>query len=240
MLLFAIACGGLGCQKVTSTDIRTSGIYAELLVHEHGSVEATVDATLWVGGALSNTYLALTGPDHLTAYVGDAVFPMQGHTDIYESYSAIIPYPANDTEVRIAFDRGAADVSAPDSTVTVPGLFALAPLAKAQYSRANDPLEIDWAPFDTTQVVSWSVYGTCVELFGADAAADSGRVAIPAGTLKKPPPPGPDEEHHPIPPDDCSADADVTKARDGHVDPAFSGGTFNARQTRSLTFSSVP
>jgi hypothetical protein len=240
LLLFAIACGAAACQKVTSTDVRTSGVYAELTVTAHGTAEATVDATLWVGGALSNTYLALTGPDHLTAYVGSDVFPMQGHSDIYEHYAAIFPYPVADTELRVAFDRGADDVSAPGSTVIVPGLFAVAPPAKTEYSRANDTLEIDWAPFDATQIVSWSVYGTCVQFLGADAAVDSGRVAIPAGTLKKPPPPGPDEEHHPVPPDDCTANADVTKSRAGQVDPAFSGGSCTASQGRSVTFTSVP
>lgn len=50
-----------------------------------------------MGGVLSNTYLRLTGPDHLTAYVGSTAYPMQGHLAIYENYSAIIPYPAADT-----------------------------------------------------------------------------------------------------------------------------------------------
>jgi len=88
--------------------------------------------------------------------------------------------------------------------------------------------------------VSWSVYGACVQAFGEVSAVDAGRVAIPAGTLKKPPNPPPDEEHHPIPPDECTANAFVTKSRDGHVDPAFSGGTFKASQERGITFTSVP
>jgi hypothetical protein len=239
-LLVGIASAAGGCQKVDSTDVRTHGIYPELTVTWRSATEAKVDATLWVGGALSNTYLTLTGPDHLTAYVGSHAYPMQGSLAIYESYSAIISYPATDSEVRVAFDRGPDDVSAPDSAVIVPGLFAVSPPAKAQYSRGNDALEIDWAPFDPTQLVSWSVYGTCVQLFGEDNAADAGDVVIPAGTLKKPPPPGPDEEHHPNPPDACTATASVTKSREGHVDPAFSGGTFKASQEHDVTFTSVP
>lgn len=195
---------------------------------------------MWVGGALSNTYLRLTGPDHLTTYVGSAAYPMQGYLDIDEHYSAIIPYPATDTEVRVAFERGPDDVSAPDSTVIVSGLFALGPPAQTQYSRANDTLEIDWAPFDPTQLASWLVDGACVEALGEDSVVDAGQVAIPAGTLKKPPDPGPDEEHHLIPPDQCTATAYLTKSRDGQVDPAFSGGTFKALQERSVTFTSVP
>ena len=94
----------------------------------------------------------------------------------------------------MAFERGSDNVSASGSTVIVPGLFTLAPLVKTQYSRANDALEIDWAPFDPTQLVSWFVDGACVQLFGEDSAVDAGQVAIPAGTLHKPPPPGPDED----------------------------------------------
>jgi len=239
-LLLGIAWGAVGCQKVDSTSVRTSGVYAGFIVSAQSTTKANVDATLQVGGALSNTFLKLTGPDHLTAYVGSNAYPMQGYSDIDQHYSAIIPYPETDTEVRVAFERGPDDVSAPGSTVIVPGLFALAPPARSQYSRANDTLEIDWAPFDPTQVVSWSVSGACVEGFGADSAVDAGLVVIPAGTLKKPPPPGPDEEHHPIPPDQCAATAYVTKSRDGHVDPAFTGGTFIASQERDVTFTSVP
>jgi hypothetical protein len=239
-LLLGIASAALGCQKVDSTDVRTSGVYAEFIVTEHSDTEARVDATLWVGGALSNTYLTLTGPDHLTAYVGSDAYSMQGYSDIDQHYAAIIPYPATDTELRVAFDRGPDDVSAPGSTVILPALFAVAPFAKTQYSRANDALEIGWAPFDPAQLVSWSVSGACVQAFGDDGALDAGRVAIPAGTLQKPPPPGPDEEHHPIPPDQCSASVDLIKSRDGRVDPAFSGGTFKASQHRSGSFTSVP
>ena len=239
-LLLGSAWGVAGCQKVESTDVRTSGVYAEFIVTEHSTAEAKVDASLWVGGALSNTYLKLVGQDHLTVYVDSAAYPMQGNSSLYESYSAIIPYPAIDTELRVAFERGPADVSAPGSTVIVPGLFALAPLAKAQYSRSDDALAIDWTPFDPTQVVSWFAVGACVQVFSGNDVVDSGRVTIPASTLKKPPLPGPDEEHHPIPPDQCTADAYVTKSRDGQVDPAVSGGTFTASQTRSVSFASVP
>jgi hypothetical protein len=239
-LLLGTAWAAMGCQEIDSTNVRTAGVYAQFTVTAQSTTEAKVDATLWAGGALSNTYLALTGPDHLTVYVGSAAYPMQGYRSLYEYYSAIIPYPATDTELRVAFERGPDNVSAPGSSVIVPGLFAFAPLAKAQYSRANDALEIDWAPFDPTQLVSWFVDGACVQLFGEDGAVDAGQVAIPAGTLQKPPPPGPDEEHHPIPPDACTATADVIKSRDGQVDPAFSGGTFKASQDRSITFTSVP
>ena len=239
-LLLEVAWGTAGCQKVNSTDVRTSGVYAEFSVTEHSATEATVDATLQVGGELSNTYLNLTGQDRLTVYVGTNAYPMKGYSDIYQHYVATIPYPSADTELRVAFDRGPDDVSAPGSTVVVSGLFALAAPAKSQYSRTSDTLELDWAPFDPTKLVSWIVYGACVEADSGSSAADSGRVTIPAGTLKKPPPPGPDEEHHPIPPDQCTASAEVTKSRDGHVDPAFSGGTFKASQERSVSFTSVP
>ena len=215
---------------------RLRGIHRDRAVDHGGKGRRHV-----VGGGRTFEYLPhLTGPDHLTAYLGSDAYPMEGHSGIYEYYSAIIPYPAADTELRVAFERGPDDVSAPGSTVIVPALFAIAPLAKAQYSRANDTLEIDWAPFDPTQLVSWLVYGACVEAVrrGQCGGCRSGRDS--SGNAEKPPPPGPDEEHHPIPPDACTAIAAVTKSRDGHVDPAFSGGTFKASQGRSITFTSVP
>ena len=86
----------------------------------------------------------------------------------------------------------------------------------------------------------WFVEGACLQSLVNSNVVDSGRATIPAGTLKKPPLPGPDEEHHPIPPDACTASVDVIKSRDGHIDPAFSGGTFKASQTRSVSFNSVP
>ena len=81
--------------------------------------------------------------------MGSDAYPMEGHAGIYENYSAIIPYPATDTELRVAFERGPNDVSAPGSTVIVPALFAIAPPSRTQYSRATDTLEIDWAPFES-------------------------------------------------------------------------------------------
>ena len=75
-LLLEVAWGTAGCQKVNSTDVRTSGVYAEFSVTEHSATEATVDATLQVGGELSNTYLNLTGQDRLTVYVGTNAYPM--------------------------------------------------------------------------------------------------------------------------------------------------------------------
>src|SRR5512136_236062 len=59
----SVACG----EKVDSTDVRTTGIYAEMgaLAEGNGQTMATVD--LRVGGAGSNTHLNLKGNDELVA-----------------------------------------------------------------------------------------------------------------------------------------------------------------------------
>jgi hypothetical protein len=88
--------------------------------------------------------------------------------------------------------------------------------------------------------VYWFVDGACLQTLANNNVVDSGQATIPAGTLKKPPPPGPDEEHHLIPPDVCTATLNVIKSRDGHLDPAFSGGSFEASLARSASFTSVP
>ena len=238
-LLLGIAWAAAGCQSIDSTDVRTSGVYAEFSLTTQSATEAKVDATLWAGGALSNTYLALTGPDHLTAYLGSNAYPMQGHTAIYESYSAIIPYPATDTELRVAFERGPDNVSAPGSTVIMPALFALAPTAENPVLARQRCAGIDWAPFDPTQLVSWFVDGACVQLFGEDGADDPVRSRFQPERCRSRRRPGRMRNTIRFP-DQCTATADVTKSRVGQVDPGFSGGTFTASQNRSTTFTSVP
>jgi hypothetical protein len=235
--LLAGVCGTTGCQPVKSTNIRTSGVYAEFNVNESGATEATVGAWLRVGGPLSNTYLVLDGPDQIIAQLGGDSARMQGHS--FGDYSVKFPYPAVDTEVRAIFERGPDDINAPDSTAILPGMFAVAPLAKTTYSRAVDALEIQWSPFDATQRVAWHVSGSCIDLVGASSATDAGVLKVPAGTLKKYVNHDESQKGAYIP-DECTATVSVKKERLGQVDPAYEGGSFKASEERTTTFTTVP
>src|SRR4029079_5594762 len=102
-----------GCrQRVESTDIRTSGIYPDIDVTADGSGTTRVQVRLKVGGPASNTFLALVGEDRLqvTADVRTKDMDVSG-----VGYIATFPTDAAATFV-IAFQRGAADTSAPSTT----------------------------------------------------------------------------------------------------------------------------
>ena len=56
----------VGCEAVSSQDIRTGAIYADVVVESEGAGSADVHAVLRLGGATSNTFVDLEGGDRLT------------------------------------------------------------------------------------------------------------------------------------------------------------------------------
>src|SRR5262249_14751019 len=133
-------------------------------------------------------------------------------------YDVAFPYPTVDTELTIAFERGADDVSALGSKVVLPALFATTPLPTTSYSRANDALDLHWAPFDEAAPVDWLLSGSCLLPVRQNGAIDSGTVHIAPGTLRKPNAQDlpPSQEGTTIP-DECIAALSVTKQRGGRI-----------------------
>jgi hypothetical protein len=230
------------CQSVSSEDVRTAGIYAELDLSNTQSDQVTAAATLLTGGRLSNTSLSLTGNDRLVVYVGDTPHVMVGRsgTVAYPSgYTVTFRHPDVDTQVRIAFERGSQDVSAASSQVLLRRHFTMTPPPQSEYSRANDTLQVTWAPSDSTQRISWILSGDCIVQQFADSVPNTGAVQFPPGTLTKRRP-----QDYPTGPatinDQCPAVLEVAQRDDGQLDPAFGGGFIRASQLQVATFSSVP
>jgi hypothetical protein len=160
-----------------------------------------------------------------------------------QEYGVTVPHPDVDTEVRIDFERGPDDTSAPNSIVVLPGRFQVARFTAASYSRALDTLDASWAPFDPSKLVDWSASGACLETVSALGTPDSGSATFPAGSFHVPPPRCDGDCDHKPPktaPTTCNASFAVTKKRVGSVDPAFDSGSLTARTDRSASFVSVP
>jgi hypothetical protein len=139
-----------GCRQVVeSTDIRTSGIYPDVDVVADGSGSTEVRVRLKVGGPASNTFLDLVGDDHLRVTAGGVTKEMDGSG---VGYRATFPTEAAGAFV-IAFMRGAADTSAPNTTVNLPAPFTLT-LPARELSRATDDLTFTWAP--TSGTATWT------------------------------------------------------------------------------------
>ena len=216
-----------GCrQKVESTDIRTSGVYPDIDVVAAGSGSTRVEVRLKVGGPASNTFLELVGEDRLQVTAGGVTKDMDGSG---VSYIATFPSEAASPFV-IAFLRGAADTSAPSTTVNLPEPFTVT-LPARELSRATDDLTFMWAPTSGTGDIDESLGGSCVDLI-LETIPDDGTATISR-----------DQIHASAggAGDSCTVTLSLARSGSGQPDPAFTeGGSVTARQVRSTTFTSAP
>lgn len=214
-----------GCkQEVESTDIRTTGVYPVVDVTADGSGTTRVQVKLKVGGPASNTFLDLTGPDRLQATAGGLTKDMDSSGSV--SYAATFSTDAAGPIV-IAFLRGPADTSAPNTTVNLPEPFAVT-LPTRELSRAADDLTFTWAPAGTGNMDE-SLYGSCIDLI-SESIPDDGTATISR-----------DRFHAEHAGDTCTVTVSLGRSQAGQVDPAFTeGGSVKASQVRATSFTSAP
>jgi len=217
-----------GCtQSVESTDIRTTGIYPEIVVTATGSGTSKVEVALKVGGSSSNTYLDLTGEDQLKATVGGTAKVLDdvgSHT-----YAASFPVDEEGTEFVISFLRGKIDENAPASTVSLPAPFELT-LSPTEASRATEAIDMVWDP-PATGNVRWDIDGDCIQI-DTGSTPDDGTNSLAAGTISTF-----DSDKN----KSCTVNLDLTRSKSGQIDPAFTeGGSIVARHVRSASFTSNP
>lgn len=226
VLGFAFLLGGCA-EEVESEDVRTTGIYPEIEVTASGNGTSRVAVRLKVGGSGSNTFLDLTGQDRLEATANGETKELDesdGHW-----YRVSFPTEAGGTEFTVAFLRGEADDSAPDSRVTLPEPFELS-VDTEEASRADDDVPYSWEP-DASGDVAWRYEGTCVQS-DTGSTADDGEHRIQAGSI---------ETFESDAMESCEVTLQVTRESRGSIDPAFTeGGRAVARQVRNAGFRSTP
>jgi hypothetical protein len=218
------------CQKTDSSDILTSGVYADLSAVADGT-STDVSATLFLGEPIHLTYLDLNGDDHLIASHASE------HKDMVESivlnvvsHHATFASSAQGDAFTIAFERSV-DGGAPSSVATLPAGFTLAGVAGTQ-SRAAE-LTFSWLPGDTGDAMSWQALGDCIELEGSSITGDTGTATIAPNTLKKRMGDGIADQ--------CTVTLTVTRSHPGELDAGYGkGGQISGQQRRSVTFTSTP
>jgi hypothetical protein len=217
-----------GCtESVESEDVRTSGIYPEVMVTATGDGQSRVEVRMKVGGPSSNTYLDMTGDDKIEVTVGDVTRKLDETSS--DTYTASFAGDAEGTQFVVSFLRGDADDDAPASTVTLPAPFDLATDA-TEYSRAADDVMLSWDPPASGQV-AWKLSGSCIKLAGG-STPDDGSHALASGSI---------DTFESDRMESCTANLEVTRSRSGSIDPAFSeGGNIVARQVRAGAFTSNP
>lgn len=228
-LVALVALSASACtENVDSTDVKTSGVYAEMSVLAQGNGSSEVSAGLKVGGSNSNTYLEMKGPDSLSATVGTSTKTLSKSGNFYKT---TFPVDAADTSFVVAFNRGPDDESAPNSTVTLPAPFTIAGIATgASISRAAG-FTATWQAETPADPMRWTLDGDC--MFSANKSiSDTGTVTIVAADFSM---------HSGEEQTTCAATFCVDRTRTGTIDSAFGeGGSIDSSQHRCVAFSSTP
>lgn len=231
------------CERVESSDVRTSGIYADMTVTAVGDGTSRVSAALRVGGSLSNTYLDLVDGDELMAIQGEDEARMSERSIPLGPvhYEATFDVDTENTPFRVSFAREPHDEtekecrggSAPNSFATLPAPFTIdAPAEDRAFSRADDDIEITWSPNGRRDAMSWRASGSCIEGDSGDIDTDNGRFVISRGKLRL---------RREADDNSCDVTITITRSRPGQIDPAYGeGGRFVARQVRSVEVRSDP
>lgn len=226
--LFLVGLSALGCSKETtsSSNIKTGGIAALIDVYADDNSSATVHVELRVGGSSSNTYVDLEGNDELKATVGDVTKTLTARdTGVYE---ASFDDVGEDSEFSVTLERPD-DITASNNSGTLPAPFDLTK-PEGKKSRAEDDLEIDWAP-ESDDKMTLALDGDCTFNF-EKSVPDTGVYILKAGDLEST---GGDM------PEACNVDLEARRTRVGEADSKFDPESyFHLHQRRGTTFVSNP
>jgi hypothetical protein len=223
----AAALGAMACSEhVDSTDVRTSGVYADMSVHASGNGKSDVQVDLLVGGSNSNTHLVLKGADKLTATVGTVSRVLSKSGNVY---ATTFDGEAAETQFVVSFTRGPDDTSAPNSSVTLPEGFIIGGIAQTVSRQVG--FTATWQAGTKGEPVTWVLRGDCL-VAQAGSISDAGQTVIPASRFVA----AASQEQA-----TCNASFCLERDRQGTIDPAFGeGGVFGATQNRCAAFLSAP
>jgi len=218
----------VACESVESTDVLTSGIWAGYTARATGNGSTLTEASLKVGGELSNTFVNLEEDDTLTVTSGGETKTLveKNIGDIYW-YDETFATEAADTEFTFAFTR-TVDDGAPASTVSLPAPFDItAPAAAFIVKRGVDALTVTWAPSATDDDMTIALNGDCIEAVSEAPSDDPGTFTFTADRIVT----KEDKET-----ESCEGTITVTRRRVGTLDAAFEeGGRVVAEQVRSVS-----
>lgn len=218
-----------GCTTVDSSDILTSGMYAQLSARTSGDGTTDVNAVLYLGNPVNLNFVDLTGDDELIASHGNQTKKMSELIILnIVSHHASFSTDLEGEEFDIDFQRSV-DNGAPRSTAILPAKFTLTG-PTTPTSRAQE-LTLSWSPAGSGDAMSWTANGDCIDSTSGNISGDSGSFALPSNTLKKRMAMGTL--------DSCMVTLSVSRSREGDLDPAYGkGGNIAGVQTRTVVVTS--
>ena len=226
--------GLVACSTASSTDIKTSGINADLSGTGDGSGSTNVSATLRVG-AESLTFVELSVGDTLTAKSGSDSPHALSKVDFLGlvSYSTTLPGDEEGKSVTVALNRAPGDTSAPNSSLTLPAKFQiLGPSSGTSFKRGTDAISVTWDNWGKADRLDVQLTGSCITSVTHTSVPDNGSFVIAASEIKA----IKDSETKA-----CDLSLTVNRTRAGTLDPAYGkGGQVRGIQSRSISVKSTP
>lgn len=230
-VLVGLGCALVGCVDVSSDDVLTDGMYANLTVTADGGGTSVADAVLRVGGALSNTYVDLAPGDELYASIDGGEPELMTEYELldYHGYSTTFQSADPASVYTIAFVR-TIDDGAPESTIRLPEPFEVGPVPDT-FSRSEDDLTITWVD-GGDYPIEITVSGDCIDLYTDTTEGALLEWTAPAGTFE------PLEGHET---ESCSLTVVLRLLRDGALDGGYGeGGSASGVQKRTTSVESTP
>jgi hypothetical protein len=223
----------LACDRIDSSDVRTSGVQPLFEAVAAGNGKISVTAELRVGGPLSSNFLDLVEGDQLVVNSGDQELVMTRNVNLVNQvyYTAELEGDEEDKGVQISFVR-TEDESAPSSALTMPAPVTFtAPEPGLALVGGSDDLEIAWDNSGKDDPLTLIVNGYCIDLY-KEVIEDDGSHVMPANTLTI------SEEGYA---EGCDISITLERSRVGTLDPAFDPeGTIHAIAKREVEISFTP
>jgi hypothetical protein len=223
------------CTDLKSADLKTDGMSAYMSVTADGSGQSQVSAKLQVDNNATD-YVTLSSGDTLVASVaGHSQTMSESNVLGIVSYAASFSGQDGSGAAYTVALRRASDVSAPNSTCTLPAAFTIgAPATGSTFSRATQDIVVNYGQGSSGDAVSYSLSGSCITGSNATVSGDPGTFTLSRGSILG-------VQGQASTQTSCQVTLTITRNRAGTIDPAYgSGGQINCVQTRSVSFTSTP
>jgi hypothetical protein len=215
------------CSSISSEDVDTDGMYAQIGVEAHGDGQTEVRVSLRAGDSDSMTWVELDGGDRLYAHRDDLRVRLSEFDSSFErfEYGTAFDGELADKAVRVEFRRERF-ADAENSLVTLPEPFELTlNSATGDFQTGVDPVSLSWGA-GSEDTIAVEVKGDCIVDYGSSAMPDTGTVTLPPQALEA--------WSSEVSGSTCSATVSVRRVRAGVLDAQFEGGRISAAQVREV------
>jgi len=215
------------CSSMSSEDVDTDGMYAQIGVEARGNGQTEVRVSLRAGDADSMTWIELDGGDRLYAEREDLRVRLSEYDSTFEQfeYGTALDGEFVGTPVRVELRRERF-ADADNSVVSLPAPFDLKVGNAGQtFETGVDAVALRWGQ-GSADTIAVEVEGDCILDYGTSAMPDTGAFELPPQALEAYSGEGEGST--------CSAVVRVRRTRVGALDPQFEGGRITASQVREV------